>query len=440
MSVIRLLAASSKRRSHASIALAAATAAQTAMLGTFAAAATSPSFVGLSAERIYVRRAFMGSAWVMAFYVVLSGWYLSARYLEGREKEIALWLLAGMRKRGALAILAAELGASLSAGLLCGLAGGATLSRLFELSLGVLMHGGGPPTLRFSEVPIFCAACACLLQFSLALARAAVATDRVSIATLLTAARKPDAPAEDRVVRAVGGAVCIACGYCAALLSRGTAAELLMIPALISTITGTILAFDAAVPAIAGAMRRHSTRLGAAGSFAAAQIAFRSRRNARLLALTAILIGMAASASGTVVTVALMIRVQGSYGQDALFGALLFIGCFLSALFWLSAFLLLASRAAADGREDRERRLALRGLGASRGLLFKAIIIQNAFLVGLPFAFGFAHCIPALVMLRNFSGAPITIPMFSIAAASIVILVVLVLGSSLSQLGHIEPD
>ena len=434
MSASRILAASAGRRMGGWALLSGTTAVSEAMLEVFASAAFSPSFAGLAASRLYVRRAFQGSSGAMALFVALSGWYLASRYLENREREIALWLLAGMRKRRAFAVLAAELSTSIAAGLACGLAAGIALSRLFALILGALMRTGETPTLRHGAGSILCVVAACLLQLSLALGRAGIAISRTSIATLLSSARLADDPGPDRLARSAFGAILVGAGYSAAIFSRGMAAERLIIPALASTVIGTVLVFDDLVPALAAALRRGSGRLRAAGSYAAAQIAFRSRRNARLLALEAVLVGMAAAATGTVIAVARTIRPTGAGSQEALFGALIFIGGILSATFWLSALLLLVCRASADARADLERRLALRGLGASRSALLRALVLQNAFMAGLPWAFGLAHCAAALAMLHTFSGASIAVPAFAANAISTAVSVAFVAIASYSQL------
>lgn len=406
MRVGTLLLASARRRLPSLALLAATSAASSAVLSTFAAAASSPSFAGLAGFRVYIRRAFEGSSAVMALLALLAGWYYSEHFLGGRRRELALWLLAGARRRTLLGSLAAELGASIAAGLLGGLAAGALLSRLFALALGLLMRSAEVPSLRFGAVPIAAAAGAAFLQYAAALRRASVELSRCSVAELARAERSPELPARGGRARAIAGALLIGLSYAGAIFSRGLLAEALILPVLIGAVAGTFLVFEALVPALARAFRFRSAGLGAAGIFAAAQIAFRSRRNARLLALAAVLVGMAASAAGTLMTSASRLRVEGSYGQDELVGALLFIGGFLSAVFALSAAALLAARAASDARDDRGRRAALRDLGAPRRCLALAIGVQNAFLFGLPTLFGIAHCAAALSMLETFSGYP----------------------------------
>jgi hypothetical protein len=435
MRAVRILLSSARRRAGNFVLLAASTAAAVAMLGTFAAAASSSSFAGLAGYRVYAKRAFVGSTGAMLLFVALSGWFLSEHYLAKRRHEIALWLLAGMRARLAFGLLAAELAVAIGAGFAGGITIGATLSRLFSLVLGALMRTDEPPSLAFGRVAIAAASGACLLQFALAACRAVVEVSRTSIAALIRSEREPEAPSKGSAPAAAAGALLIAASYAAAVFSRGVMAENLILPVLIGAVLGTFLVFDALVPALAIFIRSRAHGLGAAGTFAAAQIAFRSRRNARLLALTAVLIGMAAAASGTVLAIRDWIRTEGgTYGQDELFGALFFIGGFLSFVFALSAVVLLASRAAADARDDLGRRLELRDLGASRGTVLLALLLQNAFLFGLPLAFGLAHSAVALAMLRSFATVSSAGPTLAVCAAAIACFALLVSLLSRSQL------
>ncbi|MDP3176641.1 MAG: hypothetical protein Q8M76_01975 [Spirochaetaceae bacterium] len=232
-------------------------------------------------------------------------------------------------------------------------------------------------------------------------------------------------------------------------------AEILILPLLAGAVIGTFLAFDALVPALAQALRSRaascstprspprstprstrmaSRRLSAAALFAAAQIAFRSRKNARLLALCSVLVGMATSAAGTVAAIAQRLAVEGAYGQDALFGALLFMGAFLACAFALSATVLLMSRAASDARDDAERRSALRELGSSRAVEGRVLAMQNACYFGLPAVFGIAHSAAALTMLRTFSDYPTIGPALAADCATAAILATAAAASTARQL------
>lgn len=444
MKAAALLAASARRRLGSVALLATATAATIATIGTFASAAASPSFAGLAAGKVYVRRAFEGSEVTMAVFAALSGWLFSEQYLAKRRREIALWLLSGMRIRVVLAALAIELSSACIAGFVVGIGAGLLFSRLFALILGALMQLTQIPKLIFGPQAIAVCAAACALQFLFAVARAAVDASRASIARLIRSEHEPEeAPRRKRALAALG-ATLIAAGYSTAIFSRGLLAENLILPALVMTVVGTFLAFDALVPALSLALRSRASsaraaRLSAAAIFASAQIAFRSRRNSRILALSSILVGMAASAAGTVATVALQIRAEGTFDQDELFGALLFVGGFLAAVFALSATVLLASRSASDAREDIDRRAALRNLGATRAVMRRAIALQNAFFFGMPALFGVSHSVAAMAMLRTFSGHSTLAPAIAAGSAATAILAIAAALSTSRQLeGPIE--
>ncbi len=423
LKVSTLLASSAMRKLDSLAIVAASSSATVAALATFASAAASPSFSGIARQKLYVRRAFEGSTAAMALFVAISGWFLAGHFLSARRREVALRLLAGMRRKQVLAELALELGAAALCGLACGLGAAAFLSRLLALALGALMEQGQIPELRFGTATLVAGAVASTVQLLLAAARAAVETRRSSILDLVRSERRPERAPERKTGLAILGASSIAAGYAAAFFSRGLLAEILILPAFAAAALGTFLAFDALVPALALGLRRRSLRasaapLSAASLFAAAQIAYRSRRNARLLALCSVLVGMASSAAGTVATMALRSWKESNLGQEELFGALLFIGSFLALAFALSAAALLASRASADARDDAARRDSFRQLGAARGDIRLSIALQNAFFFGLPAVFGIAHSAAAMAMLRTFSGYSTIGPAAATAAAT----------------------
>jgi len=392
-----------RRRAGSILLLAGMTAGIVVVLGTFVAAAASSTFADLAGYRVPVKAAFTGASIAMTLFVALSGWFMSEHYLAGRRRELALLQLAGMRKRHVLCFVSAELGMGVGAGFAAGLAASALLSRFFALVLGALMRTHEAPSLYHGALSVTVIGAACALQLILAVARAGLELSRCTIAWLLRSERDPEEPRHGRRVRAALAALLLACSYALACLSRGSLAENLILPLLSAAVCGTFLAFDSLLPTLAEALRTRALGKSAAAIFAAAQIAFRSRRNARLLALAAVLMGSALSAVGTVIVMAQKIAAEGTYDQDEIFGSLLFIGGFLSTVLILSVLALLVSRAAADARDDLERKVELRDLGASRAVMLRAIDLQNAFLFGLPLAFGLAHAAAALAMLRTFS-------------------------------------
>lgn len=299
-----ILARSAARRMSEAVVLAASTAFSILAIAVFAAAAYSPSFKGVSSSIQTAYQLLMVSTVSMAFFVALSGWFYAEHYLRRRKRELASWLLLGMGKGRALLAISAEFALSGLASLAVGLGLGALFSRFFAMILAALMSDRSPVEIFIGWPSVAAAAIACAAQWAIASARAAYDIRRASIVDLLKAERVADAaPRGGRALRAAAataGALLLAAGYSCAAFAPGGFAGLLMLPVLAVVVSGTFLVFSALMPAIAARIRLGPARRSASGLVAAAQICFRARRNARLLAFSAVLTAMAATSLGTV--------------------------------------------------------------------------------------------------------------------------------------------
>lgn len=240
----------------------------------------------------------------IAFFVALSGWYYAEHYLRRRKRELASWLLLGMSRRSALAAVSAEFAASALAALVGGLALSLLFSRFFALVLAALMRDRSPLPLPFGAAALLCASAACVAQWAVSTLRASFELRRATLAELMKAEKAVEEPPKERLPAAIAGSALIAIGYACAVIVPGRISGAFMLPVLVVVVAGTFLVFGSAFPALIGAFRagRIGRRLEreASALVAVAQLSFRSRRNARLLAFSAVLVAMAASSLGTV--------------------------------------------------------------------------------------------------------------------------------------------
>lgn len=301
MTAFSILAASARKRLSEAALLAVSTALSVVAIGVFTAAAASDAVALASAAKQSFAFLFTSASIVTALFAALSGWFFAEHYLSRRKREIATWLLVGMKRRMAFGLLAAEFATASAVAFATGIGLGALLSRFFALALAALMRERTPIPMPFGPRSIEMSALACLFQFLLASLRSAFIVSKVSISTLMRSGREAERPARGRPILAALGGFLIIVSYAGAIFARGPLAILLMIPVLIGTIAGTFLCFSALVPTLAGLARRRKSSIRAAALVASAQISFRSRRNAGLLALTAVLMAVAATASGTVI-------------------------------------------------------------------------------------------------------------------------------------------
>lgn len=310
MRAASLLLASARRRAGDALILSLSSALSVLAVAVFAAAAGAPRFsvlvAGSSSIAETVRRLFGAASAALAFSVALSGWFYAEHYLKRRKREIASWLLLGMGKGEALAAISAELAVAAALALLLGLGLAAAFARLFGLLLAALMADRKPVEIGIGGKAIVAASAAAGGEWLGASLRAAYDVSRSSILSLMQAERELERPPRLRGLRTAAGLASIGLAYSAALFSKGSSAERLMLPVLGLTILGTFLLFEAAAPSLFEALRQSRARGrrgpggGAAALIAAAQLSFRARRNARLFALSAVAVAIAASAFGAV--------------------------------------------------------------------------------------------------------------------------------------------
>jgi putative ABC transport system permease protein len=592
MAASAILMRSAARRMSEAVVLAASTAFAVFALAVFAAAAYSPSFKDAASSVQTAYRLLAVSTVAVAFFVALSGWFYAEHYLRRRKRELASWILLGMGKAKAFAAISAEFAASGIVSLAAGLALGALFSRFFAIVLAALMSDRSPVEIAMGWPSVAAASIACAAQWAIASARAAYDLRRASLAELMKAERladaAPGASSARRAAAAAAGAALLVAGYACAAFAPGGIAGLLMLPVLAVVIAGTFLAFRALLPAVVARIRIGPARRSAAGLVAAAQVSFRARRNARLLAFAAVLAAMAATSLGAVLaldirdeistrricphglelaqpspeSIAAVERILASRGvatpsalrrdirwlrgsidasgrasaddagaaallfasaswdaaieplgearagagtlplraydngddplpsgragaspplsvlhalhaaevtdaeyerlraeapgreeaasvwdglpapvlraasaelkaavpsglisradmlddQGRLYGVMLFIGAFLSAVFIMAAASLLTFRSIEDSRDDGERYLSMLRIGAPAGTIRRALLLQNAAAFGLPLAVGLCHTAFALVMMRNISGYANLVPTLIVSA------------------------
>jgi len=301
MNTVSILASSARRRLGDALLLVISTAISVMAIATFTAAAHSPTVAAATGARQSLASLFASASFVTAVFAALSGWFFAEHYLSRRKREVATWLLVGMRKRVAFGLLSAEFLAAAVISFLAGAGSGLLLSRFFSLALTAMMKERTPIAMPFGEASFAVAGIACLFQFLLAAIRSAITVSRVSIADLMRSEREAERPPRARPFLAAAGVILIIASYSVAVFADGSLAAVSILPVLICTIAGTFLCFGALVPTLAASFRTRKAGVGAAALVAAAQISFRSRRNARLLALTAVLVAVAATACGTVI-------------------------------------------------------------------------------------------------------------------------------------------
>jgi len=269
-------------------------------LSIFSAAASSPRFRDALPYSTSAITMFMAASAMIAMFVALSGWFYAESYLRKRKRELATWILLGMRKKTAVLVVSSEIGAMSLIALAAGLGLGLLFSRFFALVLAALMSERVPIPMSFGKLSLAISAIACAAQWAASSLRVASFVGRSTISDLLKAEAKAESAPSKRFLPIAAGCLLLAAGYYGAAFTEQGVAGLLVMPVLLVVVVGTFLCFSAAVPALVSLLRRRFDKRDAAVLASLAQLSFRSRRNARLTAFSAILIAVASTAFGTV--------------------------------------------------------------------------------------------------------------------------------------------
>ncbi|HWR11873.1 MAG TPA: FtsX-like permease family protein [Rectinemataceae bacterium] len=305
LGLVPLLLASARRRLGDAALLFASTTFAVVSLTIFVAAGSSPRFQDAQGAYANVRGVFNAASVVIAFFAVGSGWFYAEHYLLGRKREIASWILLGMRRSKAAGILSLELGVASLASFVAGLGLGALFLRLFSFILAAMMSERRAVPLQFGVSCAAIAFAACAGQWLVASLRAVLDVYRTNLATLFRAKKEPEAKLRSGFFGAAAGLALIGAGYGIALFWKGASAGRFILPVLVSTVAGSFFLFSSLLPAWIAASRKKralAADVDAAGLVAWAQVSFRSRRNYKVYAFGAVLVATAATALGAVVT------------------------------------------------------------------------------------------------------------------------------------------
>lgn len=262
-----------------------------------------PQFNEMTASNTRLQALFLVSAVLVGLFSLLFLWYSSSLFFQRRHREVGTYMLMGMKKREAAAILYLE---SIFVGLVAlaiGVAFGLVLRRLFLLLLVRLMRIPMELEIQTDLQPVVVTA----VTFAALLAVGGIAgvwgVLRYQLVRLFT----DEQTGEDRprfvAVQTVLGIAAIATGYALALMTEGYVHLQGLLWILIVTIAGTFLIFGGGGYLLARAAKR---RAGSAADpralVATGQLVFRIRRNAKFLALVAVLNAVAVTSVGTFLT------------------------------------------------------------------------------------------------------------------------------------------
>lgn len=241
------------------------------------------------------------SAILVALFAVVFLWYSAALFLKQRKRELGTCLLSGMEQRQLARILVLEhavLGAIASAvGVLIGM----VFLRVFSMLLAWLMHFQGlvRPGISFSAVAISFGAF--LLLHLLAGFGAAGSLYRFRLIDLIKDERMVEKRRRVSWMLVIIGVAGIGLGYGLVLDPYRDRISLnYLIEVLVITIAGTYALFGGGLSGPLNALKRRAIRHSdGVGILAYGELAFRVRKNSRLLATVAVFNAISITAAGT---------------------------------------------------------------------------------------------------------------------------------------------
>lgn len=299
MTTFKILSSSFKRRIGDSLMLSVGLAVNVLVIVTFLAVGYAPDSTLLQQAQSEIKLLFIACAFISMFFTFFFSWSVSGYFVMKRKRELATWLLLGMRKRSAFLLLLGEIFFASFAAFIIGVGGSFVLNRFFSMLLAFMMREQQPVIMPITLFTITVALLLVVTQLFFVALRILVAVKRSSLTELLNAERQNDKMVRALPLRSVLGILCISAGYIGASIPSNTYAIMLMLPVLFVTVLGTFLLFSGLVPSLVYLLRTRRTIANASLMISVAQTSFRMRRNARMLSFIATLIAVAATAAGT---------------------------------------------------------------------------------------------------------------------------------------------
>ncbi len=231
---------------------------------------------------------------VFSFVFVL---YSTSSFLRARHQEFGLLTLLGTSRAQLRKLIWLESTLLTTAAIGVGIALGLLFSKLFLMAMSRLLMVASP--IRFAVLPeaLLLTAAGFFVLFQAITVLAVVGVGRQRVIDLLSAARRPQEPPRASLVLAVLAALLVGGGYAMALTLP---VPLAFFPVIALVTVGTYLLFGQASVFLLGALQK-TPALVLRGSrlVVVAQLVFRLRDNARLLATIAILSAIVLTSAGT---------------------------------------------------------------------------------------------------------------------------------------------
>ncbi|SDT20404.1 putative ABC transport system permease protein [Paenibacillaceae bacterium GAS479] len=235
---------------------------------------------------------------IFSFFFVL---YCSSAFVKTRKKEFGLLTLFGTTRHQLRKMVVYESMAVAVLSTAIGLGLGILLSKLFIMSLGVLLNSEAPIQFAIPIKALWMTAGGFLLLFLFISLLTAMRVGRTEIVELLSEGRKPKKPPAFSLLLSALAALTLTAGYLMAAITTIQTFTLLTLPIIGLTIIGTYFLYtQLSVAIIRLLQRRKSFYYRRTNMLIVSQLAFRMKDNSRILFVVTVLSAIVMSAASTV--------------------------------------------------------------------------------------------------------------------------------------------
>lgn len=360
--------------------------------------------------------------YIIVIFSFLFALYSNSAFLKTRQQEFGLLSLFGMTRMQLRTLIIYENGAIALLSIGAGIGLGIAFSKLFYMALEVLLHMNEPIAFAVPLKALWLTAGGFFLLFGAISAWTAWRVGRGGIMDMLKASKEPGSPPVFSRWLAVLAVICLGAAYGMALIMNG-ANFVLLAPSVMVTVTiGTYLLFTQfSIMLLRFIQSNHRLYYRRTNLIIVAQLSYKMKTNARMLFIVSMLSAVIVTASGAVYMMGQAVfdgyKTQYEDAQS-LMSLTMFIGMFISLLFFIAAGSIIYFKLFTELREDRAQCEALSRIGLTEDEIQHIVVMQMSMLFFVPCIVGIVHALIAmkvldkLMMLSNWSYSFIVIGVY----------------------------
>ncbi|RCX23706.1 putative ABC transport system permease protein [Fontibacillus phaseoli] len=332
--------------------------------------------------------------------------YSNAAFLKSRRKEFALLTLLGMTRMQLRKLIAYENMCIAITAIGVGIGLGVLFSKPFFMALAVLLKMNAPIATAIPIQALWITAAGFFILFMLISIWTVIRVGHSGIVELLQADKKPHQEITYSPWLALLAILSLAAAYSMALLLDMKNFSVFSVFILIEAIIGTYLLFtQVSVLTLRWLTRKSKIYYRRTNMIVLSLLGHKLKGNAEMLFMVSILSAVILTASGTIYMLGLAVQLDNIKTQYAdaqgLFALIMFIGIFISLLFFIASGSMIYFKLFTELQQDQEQYQALTRIGMTPSELRKIVVTQVGILFFTPCLLGIVHALFALKALNN---------------------------------------